>query len=158
MEYQGQYYPKYMVWHPYDHICWRLVKKAPDGSLGKGAYFQIIEAFGQNMHWLVDTVEEVVKLDHTCIRLRKKILGEELYSLEHTFYSVPDGTRYVSRMQIGSETVAGKYIVNPIIHTYIIGEEMAKAWFKHNIEEVGNFELFLPDLYQKEGLKRKVEI
>ena len=83
MEYMGQRYPRYLVWHPVDHIHWALIKQAPSGGAGAGAKFRIVEAFNGNPAWLIDTTDEVVKLDHTGIRLRLKLFGVELYSLEH---------------------------------------------------------------------------
>ncbi|HYH16899.1 MAG TPA: hypothetical protein VD794_16820 [Flavisolibacter sp.] len=154
MEYQGHIYPRYLVWHPIDHIHWALVKTAPGGGARVGAQFRIVEAFNGNIKWLVDTIEEVVKLDHTGMRLRKQFLGLEVYSLEHQFIPHPQGTQYISRMQIGSETLLGRCFLNPFIHRFIMTETMTRAWLKHNIEEVGNFEYFLPALYEKEQYKK----
>ncbi|MBI5964873.1 MAG: hypothetical protein HY863_15450 [Chloroflexi bacterium] len=44
---------------------------------------------------------------------------------------------------------SGKFLMNPIIRPLFIGYEMAQAWLKHNVEEVGNFEFFLSELYKK---------
>lgn len=30
-----------------------------------------------------------------------------------------------------------------------MSEDMGRAWLKHNVEEVGNFERFLPALYDR---------
>jgi len=157
MEYQGQHYPRYLVWHPVDHIHWALKKEAPDGGAGVGARFQIVEAFQGNAHWMIDTIDEVVKLDRTGIRLRLKRFGLELYSLEHRFIPHPDGTRYISRLQIGSETLAGKLLFNPFIQRFMMTAAMTEAWLQHNIEEVGNFEYFLPALYEKEQAKQEAK-
>lgn len=155
MEYQGKVYPKYLIWHPIDHIHWELVKPLPDGTVGVGSYFRIVEAFNGNLQNLIDTTEEVVKLDKTGIRLRFKLFGIELYSLEHQFIPVTDGTKYISRLQIGSESVIGKYLLNPFIQTFIFTKKMGNAWLKHNIEEVGNFEFFLPQLFQQKFTGKK---
>ena len=70
-------------------------------------------------------------------------------SLEHQFIPVSNGTRYESRLLIGVDSTIGKFFVNPVIRPLFIGYEMAQAWLKHNVEEVGNFEFFLPELYKK---------
>lgn len=155
MKYQGQHYPRYLVWHPTDHIRWSLERPAVDGSVGTGARFRIVEAFDRNPHWLIDTVEEVVKLDATGICLRKQVMGVEVPRLEHRFITHPLGTQYISRLRVGAESLLGKHIVNPLIHRFIMMEAMMHAWLKHNIEEVGNFEYFLPALYQKEQAKKE---
>lgn len=152
MEYHGKWYPKYLVWHPYDHVFWGLVKTAPDGSIGIGARFRIVEAFGRNTKHYVDSVEDVVKLDETGIRLSVKKFGIEIFSLEHQF--IPhgnDSTRYISDMRVGASGFFGKYFFNPLIRPFIFTKAMGHAWLQHNIEEVGNFEYFLADLYHHEA-------
>ena len=155
MEYMGQRYPRYLVWHPVDHIHWALIKQAPSGGAGAGAKFRIVEAFNGNPAWLIDTTDEVVKLDHTGIRLRLKLFGVELYSLEHQFIPHPLGTQYISRLQIGSETAMDKYFFNPFIQRFMMTAKMTRAWLTHNIEEVGNFEFFLPELYEREVVQKE---
>ncbi len=36
-----------------------------------------------------------------------------------------------------------------LIRPMIFGDLMCPAWLRHNVEEVGNFELFLPELYAR---------
>ena len=151
MTWQGVEYPRYTVWHPTDHIKWELAQAAPTGGAGAGAYFRIVEAFGADPRMKVDSTELVTKLDHTGIHLVRRIAGLEIFSLEHWFEPVPGGTRYTSRMQVGPESWLGKYLVNPLLHRFIFNAAMGQAWLKHNVEEVGNFETFLPELYQKEA-------
>ncbi|PSR51904.1 hypothetical protein AHMF7605_28765 [Adhaeribacter arboris] len=147
MDYQGKTYSKYLVWHPIDHIHWELARTSPNGSAGIGAQFRIVEAFGGDLNQLVDSTEEVVKLDFTGLKLIRKILGIEVFSLEHQFIPVSNGTRYISRMQVGAESFIGKYFINPLLHTQVFTKQMGTSWLKHNVEEVGNFEFFLPKLY-----------
>ncbi len=42
-------------------------------------------------------------------------------------------------------------LLNSVIRTFIFDEARGRAWIKHNVEEVGNFEAFLPQLYAIEG-------
>jgi hypothetical protein len=152
IKYQGRVYSRYRVWHPLDHIHWELHKNTrADGSIGEGSYFRIVEAFGRNPASIIDSVEVVTKLDHTGICLVKKIFGLEIFSLEHWFAQVGKrATSYRSHMVVGSESRLGRWIFNRFIRPFIFTEAMGFAWLKHNVEEVGNFEFFLPDLYQKE--------
>lgn len=151
MIWHGAEYPRYTVWHPTDHIKWELAQAAPTGGAGAGAYFRIVEAFGADPNMKVDSTELVTKLDHTGIHLVRRIAGLEIFSLEHWFEPVPGGTRYTSRMQVGHESWLGKWVVNPLLHHFIFNAAMGHAWLQHNVEEVGNFEMFLPELYQKEA-------
>jgi len=150
MFYKGKEYDRYLLWHPYDHIHWSLHKPGPHGKAEAGAKFRIVEALNRNPRWLIDTIEEVVKLDKTGIRLRRRFLGIEVSSLEHWFIPHRDGTLYRSRLQVGSETWIGRHFINPLMQEFIMTKAMTRAWLKHNIEEVGNFENFLPQLYYHE--------
>lgn len=153
MEYRGVMYNKYLLWHPIDHIFWKLAKNTrKDGTVGVGSYFRIVEAFNGDMTQLIDSTEKVVKLDRTGIKLVRYILGDPIFSLEHEFVPVgSDSTQYNSHMIVGSGSLFGKYIFNLLIRPKIFTEQMGRSWLKHNVEEVGNFEFFLPELYKKEN-------
>lgn len=152
MVYQGKTYPKYLVWHPKDHIHWSL-EKSKTNKIGVGSYFRIVEAFARNKKFLVDSIEIVEKLDETGIRLSKKIGNTEIFSLQHDFSQKGNNTIYKSKMIVGiNENSFGK-LFNTYLRPFVFNEEMAKAWLKHNIEEVGNFEFFLPELYYEENVK-----
>ena len=150
MEISGRTYPRYRVWHPLDHIDWQLVGGDAE-RVGIGAKFRIVEAFDRNPAWLVDSVETVTKLDETGIRLERNILGSEVFSLEHWFESVDGGTRYRSRMELGADTAFGRLLFNRLIRPMVFSDLMGPAWLKHNVEEVGNFEHFLPALFAREA-------
>lgn len=147
MQYEGSEYPRYLVWHPVDHIHWELAKKSPRGDAGQGASFRIVEAFGGSMNQLVDSTEVVEKLDETGIRLVRRIGGAEVFSLQHDFHAAGNDTIYISRMVVGTDSFPMRYIFNTCVRPFVFSQAMGDAWLKHNIEEVGNFEFFLPQLY-----------
>jgi hypothetical protein len=147
MEYQGKRYSRYRVWHPRDHIHWELARASANGQAGAGAVFRIVETFGRNPKFAIDVQEVVEKLDETGIRLSNRIAGVEVSSLEHTFTPVPNGTLYRSKMLIGMEHWLMQKVFNGLLRPKIFPDEMGRAWLKHNIEEVGNLEFFLPELY-----------
>jgi hypothetical protein len=147
MTFQGRVYPRYRVWHPKDHIHWALAQPGFDGEAGAGAVFRIVEAFGRNPKYRIDVLETVEKLDETGIRLSNRIAGVEVSNLEHTFTPVERGTLYRSRMLIGAEHPLMRSWFNALVRPRVFPEDMARAWLRHNVEEVGNFEFFLPELY-----------
>ena len=147
MTYQGHSYPRYLVWHPSDHILYQNSMLAPDGTAGVGSRRRIVEAFGRNAAYVVDSIEEVRKLDETGILLQKRIGGVEIFSLEHHFSSRPLGTRYTSRMIVGTTIPIASPIFNALVRPWLFSNDMGQAWLQHNVEEVGNFEYFLPNLY-----------
>ncbi|MES2620103.1 MAG: hypothetical protein V4615_04555 [Bacteroidota bacterium] len=148
MIYQGKSYPNYLVWHPKDHIHWSLAGQTTEGEIGAGSYFRIVEALNHNMNYLVDSTEFVEKLDETGIRLTRKISGVEVFSLQHDFKQEGNNTVYKSQMMVGVNNVMG-VVFNSCIRPLFFTKAMGPAWLKHNIEEVGNFEFFLPELYNK---------
>ena len=149
MTYQGKTLSRYRVWHPRDHIDWQLAG-GPSDSVGVGSRFRIVEAFGRNADYLVDSTELVEKLDETGILLTRSFGGEQVFSLEHQFEAVREGTRYRSRMQVGGTGLVGRMFFNRFVGPALMSDGMGHAWLRHNIEEVGNFEFFLPALYASE--------
>ena len=147
MEYLGATVPRYRVWHPLDHIHWELERPAPDGTVGEGARFRIVEAMGRDERFFIDTVDRVEKLDPTGIRLVLRIAGAQFFQLEHTWSRAEGATHYTSVMDLGSRSALGLPI-NAHLRRRVFVAGMERAWLRHNIEEVGYFEHFLPELYR----------
>ena len=164
MEYAGQTLPRYRVWHPFDHIAYRDLTVAADGSGSVGTRRHIVEAFGRNSHYLVNIVDRVVHLDETGILLATERAGitlgplhtpllpfaRDMGTLEHTFHVTPRGTRYESRMVVGHDSLFGRLFLNRmVLPALVLPEDMGRAWLRHNVEEVGHLESFLPLLYSR---------
>lgn len=147
MSLDGVTYPRYLLWHPRDHIHWELVQRSPEGGTGAGAYFRIVEAFAANPHYYVDSTEHVEKLDEEGISLVRRIAGIEVFRLEHRFGEVPAGASYRSRMVVGVAAGACRWLFNHIARQRIFSDAMGTAWLTHNVEEVSMFENILPGLY-----------
>jgi len=149
MLHHGVSYPRYLLWHPRDHIRWELARPSPDGGSGQGAYFRIVEAFGANPAFYVDSTEYVEKLDEQGISLVRRILGIEVFRLEHRFGGGAAGASYRSRMAVGMDAgIMGK-LFNDHLRPRLLSNEAATAWLTHNVEEVGMLEHILPALYAR---------
>ena len=148
-EYGGVTIKKYLLWHPLDHIHWELRGHCTAAQVGVGSTFHTGEALGRNMDMLLNVTEKVEKLDRQGILLVQRFAGMKVSSLRHQFIAVPGGTRYVSDLRIGADHLLGRCILNPFLHKRVFNAAMCRAWLKHNIEEVGNFEYFLPALYHQ---------
>lgn len=146
MVYAGDRVPKYLVWHPLDHIHWELARPAPDGGVGEGSRFRIVEAFQRRSEFYVDTTDIVEKLDGTGIRLVRRIAGVLVLQLEHTWSRGDGRTHYVSVLDIGARARCYRPI-NWYLNQHVFPVEMARAWLRHNVEEVGLLEHFLPELH-----------
>lgn len=144
MQYGGHVVDRYHAWHPVDHIRWELARPAPGGGAAEGARFHMVEAFGTRPEFLVDEIARVEKLDETGIRLVLRIVGVPVFQLEHTWSACADGAHYVTVMDLGvrSRVLAP---VNRIMRRRF-PEEKARAWVRHNVEEVGQLEHLLPRL------------
>ena len=164
MEYQGAIVPRYRVWHPRDHIFYRDITTAADGSGSAGTRRHIVEAFDRNPRYLVNIIDKVVKLDETGILLSTEQagitlgplqtpllpLGVELSTLQHDFYVAPTGVRYESCLMVGRDSMMGRMLLNRrLLPWLVMSDDMGRAWLRHNVEEVGNLEQFLPALYEQ---------
>ena len=144
LSYGGRTVSRYLAWHPVDHIRWELDRPAPGGGAGEGARFRIVEAFGADPAYAVDVVDRVEKLDETGIRLVTRIAGVLVLQLEHTWSAGADGAHYVTVMDLGARS-ALMWPVNAWLRRRF-PHDMARAWVRHNIEEVGQLEHLLPAL------------
>ncbi len=105
---------------------------------------RIQECFSANPDYAIDNTVRVERIDDMGITLIGDIFGIEYARLEHRFIEVQGGTQYVSQLRIGTmlpgiSTVAKRQVER------LMPEHKAKAWFRHNVEEVGNFQFFLPE-------------
>jgi len=153
MQYDGRKLNRYRVWHPRDHLAIEYASRNPDGTVGVGSVIHLSEMFGANPDYLVDVHTEIVKLDEQGFGHRPRIGGFRLAAMVYDFKEVPGGTQYNNSLVIGTEKFFGA-VVNPLVRQFAFDEARGRAWIKHNIEEVGNFEAFLPQLYAAEAGRR----
>ena len=146
----GKSYDRYRVWHPIDHISVKYHRRNPDGTVGVGSVIHIIEMLGANPAYLVDTLSEIMKLDEEGFEHHPRSHGVKVGEMKYSFEEVADGTRYTNSLTIGFSGIFG-HVLNPLIKRFVFDNPRGEAWLKHNIEEVGNFEFFLPRLYSLEN-------
>lgn len=144
MQYGDEVIGRYLAWHPIDHVRWELARPMPGGGAGEGARFRIVERFGGREEFSVDVVDRVEKLDETGIRLVQRVAGVVVFQLEHTWSAGPDGVHYVSVLDIGARSAAFAPVNRMLMRKF--PDVMARAWVRHNIEEVGQLEYLLPAL------------
>ena len=146
MLYNGKQHNRYRVWHPNDHVAIAYAKRNEDGSVGVGSVIHLTEMLGANPNYLIDVQSEIVKLDETGFAHRPRFHGLRLAKMDYSFEPAANGTRYRNSLTVGVPGPAGR-LLNPLIQRFVFDEQRGRAWIKHNIEEVGNFEAFLPALY-----------
>lgn len=150
LEFGGLNVQLYLWWHPLDHVALHVVRRAGDGQVGAGAAFNIREVFQRDPRWTVDEIVEVPRLDEGGITLERYFLGQRVFELAHTFTPVAGGTQYDSVMTIGTTTPWLRPLANALRRRRF-PEEKQRVWLRHNVEEVGYFEHFLPSLYERYG-------
>lgn len=154
MDFQGKTFNRYHVWHPEDHVHVSYESKLPDGSVGVGAKLRIVEYFGRNKKYLVNVVSDIEKLDTEGFIHNPRLYGYiPMARMEYQFENTPEGTLYKNCLIIGGKSKLPKWVFR-LIELFFFDSRHGLAWIKHNIEEVGQFESFLPELY-KSSLKGK---
>jgi hypothetical protein len=147
MEYAGSTWPRYLVWHPFDHIAYEVLRTAPDGTVGPGARLRIREAFQRDPRNLLDVTVEVEHRDADAAIIAKRVAGGQVLRLVNEFSATRRGTAYRSRMELGTASIAGRLGLNRLVRRRILAGAKARAWGRHHVEEVGNLVHFLPDLW-----------
>lgn len=142
----GERYNRYRVWHPRDHVAIAYSRRNPDNTIGVGCVIHITEMLGANPDYLVDIHTEITRLDEGGFAHRPRFHGLRLARMDYEFTQAPEGTLYRNSLTVGVEGTFGRPI-NALIRRFLFDEARGLAWIKHNIEEVGNFESFLPQLY-----------
>ena len=153
MEIDGRSWPRYQIWHPIDHISVKFIRRRQDGTIGPGAQMHIREVLGGKLDYLIDMVTTIEKLDETGFIHVLHRFGQEVVRLEHTFTYIDKGTIDENTATFGPDIPVLRPLFNIFICPRVFSEDKARAWFKHNVEEMGNLEFFLPELFAR----RRVE-
>ena len=144
----GRDYNRYRFWHPRDHVHASYHRRCADGTIGPGSAIRLIEVLGRNPKYLVDTITHIERLDEGGYIHNPEVHGRQgLARMEYTFERVSGGTLYENCLIVGAK--ARWYpLIRPLVQRFVFTPEQGKAWLLHNIEEVGMFENFLPELYR----------
>ncbi|WP_439574366.1 DAPG hydrolase family protein [Phreatobacter sp.] len=146
----GQRYNRYRFWHPRDHVHISYARRLPDGSVGPGAILRLIEVLGRDERFLVDTRSHIERLDEGGYVHNPEFHGRTGFArMEYRFERVAGGTLYENSLIVGASGPLLR-LANPLVARFAFSPEKGQAWFRHNVEEVGQFEAFLPRLYHEE--------
>jgi hypothetical protein len=148
MNYAGKTYPRYLVWHPLDHIDYQIERPGMSGPVSVGTRLHITEALGRDLDKLVDIHVMVEEIGDRRAVITKQIFGTTVVRLENEFSRIPGGSRYVTRMIVGDHTPLARLFLNRIAHGRAFPPPKLQRWARHHIEEIGNLENFLPDLFR----------
>lgn len=145
----GRRVERYRVWHPRDHVAVRYAQRCPDGGIGPGARIHIRELFGAKPENAIDVIATIERLDLGGFVHVDHVLGVAVGRMSYRFTPVEGGTLYENELVVGFESRALSAL-NGMAGRFF-SDEKGRAWIRHNIEEVGAFEQFLPALYEEEA-------
>ena len=150
VEVNGRRINRYRAWHPHDHVHASYARRLPDGSVGPGAQIRLREYLGGNRAYEVNVVSDIEKLDEQGFIHNPRVHGiPGLARMEYTFKAVAGGTQYDNCLIIGGSKGLQR-LATPLMRRFGFDHARGIAWLRHNIEEVGLFEHFLPGLYLRE--------
>lgn len=148
VEIEGRRYPRYRIWHPVDHISLTYVDRAGDGAkMGPGARLHIVEMFQARPDYTIDIVATVERLDTGGFAHAEHAAGVEVARMDYRFTQVDGGTLYENELTVGISLPWMGPLFNRLVTPRLFPEHQGHAWIRHNVEEVGNFQFFLPALY-----------
>jgi len=149
VEIQGRRFPRYRVWHGLDHVYARYLRRAPDGSIGPGAQIALCEYLGRNPSYKIEAVSTIEKLDETGFIHNVIQGGVRIARMEHVFMKTVDGASDENCLIWPGTPRFGP--LARLLATFLFPDGKGLAWLKHNIEEMGTLENFLPELYEREA-------
>jgi len=145
----GIRYTLYHVFHPSEHGRIRVTEPANDGTpgMGVGALVERDEWFGP---FDSKGAGRITQLSAAGMTVVPEVAGLQFGEIQHIFEATPTGSQYRVVSVIGVEWPLIGRVVNALIRHKMYPEVMIKEWERHQIEEVGMLQHFLPALYNSE--------
>lgn len=139
-------------WHPFDHILLERKSGKAGDVLKNGDMLRLKEAFGRDIKYVVDDIAAVCDFGEKSFGVRVDLGLATLGRLVHRFENVPGGTQCNTHFVIGLGPTSPsllKLFVNNVVLPSKFGPAMQTRWLKHNVEEYGCLENFLPKAYSR---------
>ncbi|MDW3099233.1 MAG: hypothetical protein R8J41_14130 [Alphaproteobacteria bacterium] len=149
--YRGQSLPAYHLWHPRDHVAVKLTRNEA-GRVAPKERVHIQEVFGRDKRFSIDARSGIHRWDGRGVGLHLDVAGHRLLELDHVFKDSPNGAIYQSCMRAGAGVGPLRRIINTAVLPRRFGAAQRAAWIRHNFEEVGCFEHFLPELFETKAI------
>jgi len=144
--YRGRSLPAYHLWHPRDHVKVELGRDG-SGRVASNQSVHIQEVFGRDRRFTVDQRPVIHRWDRRGVGFHADVAGHRLIELDHVFTDTPQGVIYRSCMRAGVGAGPLRRLINGVVLPKRFGAAQRAAWIRHNVEEVGCFVEFLPELY-----------
>jgi hypothetical protein len=156
VRYRGQTVHAYRLWHPRDHLRVSFTRDAA-GRVSPGQRVHIREMFARDPRFAVEEHAFLHRWDRYGVGLHVETAGQRIFELNHQFDDVPGGVQYRTRARVGAFRGALGALLNRVFVPHRFSAEKAQAWLTHNVEEVGCFEHFLPELFAAASVTPRAE-
>lgn len=144
--YRGRSIPAYHLWHPLDHVGVKFDRGGMN-RVAPGCTISIQEVFARDPQFEVNVTAVIHRWDRRGVGFHSDVLGHRISELDHVFTDTPAGVDYRSRLRFGAGHGPLRGLINGLVVARRLSPALATAWIRHNIEEVGCFEAFLPELH-----------
>lgn len=146
VELNGTTYPLYHLFHPSEHGRIRVKEPAPNGEKGmaEGSIIEREEWFGRFDSKGAATIATFSEAGMVAI---PSFAGVQLGKIEHSYREGDAGSYYRVDAVLGSDLPLLGSLLNWYLRTWVFHPEMMTQWQRHQIEEVGSLNFFLPQLY-----------
>ena len=146
VEIAGTTYPLYHIFHLSEHGRVWVAEPAVDGSpgMGVGALVARQEWFGR---FDSQGAGRITEFSSKGMTVRPEVAGIHLGEIRHQYEATPTGARYRVDSLIGVDWPLFGPAVNWLLRTTTFTEPMLVEWERHQIEEVGMLQHFLPRLF-----------
>lgn len=151
MPYAGSTWPRFLVWHPLDHISYEVLEPDVSRRIRPGTRVRLRQVFQRDPRRLIDIIVEVEALAADCVVVHMQVAGEDVMRIIYELHAVARGTRYVTRMEIGVTGLPAALGLNALVRRRVLRGAMAHVWARHHVEEIGNLPNFLPELWAAES-------
>jgi hypothetical protein len=137
----------YKLWHPHDHIKVKWKKKITDdaGHIQPGSVIGIHETFGG---FVVNESSLITQFDREGFHFQMGIFGLKIGHLLHFYREIDGGVLYETEMEIKCRAPLIGKLLTWLACRFFATEPKIRAWMQHNIEECGESEKFIPQLYE----------
>jgi hypothetical protein len=143
----------YRYWHPFDHIKVSWAKKVlgSDGRIGEGSVIAIDEDIGGR--YPVRAKARVSRFDDGAFNFDLLAGGvAPVGQVLHVWDPSEGGLRFRTEVIIDSPVPIIGPILTWLARRFAFTDDLLNAWILHNIEESGETERFVPQLYEHANL------
>jgi hypothetical protein len=145
MAYAGRIVPRYLVWHPLDHVSYEV--RGAASVVTQGARLRIRSVLQRDPVHALDLRVVVEELGPRRAVIARRLLGTSLVRLENDFADGPAGATYRTTLTVGDTSALARCALNHVARRRAFPATRVPAWIRHHVEEIGNLQHFLPGLY-----------